>query len=96
LVQNRLIVETQDKDAGYVPARPLEQITVHDVLHALRAGVGRELATRDDETRARVQSGFQQVCQAEKAAAESLTLATLADSTAVLPPAQNHRSAAGS
>jgi len=93
LVQSRLLVEAQNKEAGYMPARPLEQITMHDILHALRAGVGQELATHDDEARARVRSGFQQVCLAEKAAAEALTLAALADSTTPLSPAQSHRSA---
>lgn len=88
LVLNRLVVETLGKEAGFAPARPLDQITAHDVLHALRAGFGQELATRDDAARAAVREGFQQIYAAEKVAGESLTLASLADATKATPPAR--------
>jgi len=88
LVQNRLVVETQGKEAGFSPARPLNQITAHDILHALRAGVGQELATNDDSARAVVQEGFQQIYAAEKTAGESLTLAALAGPATGVPLAR--------
>ncbi len=79
LVQARLVVEIVDRETGYAPARPLERITVQDILTALRAGAGTELATRDDPTRALLQSAMNQVHQAERAVAEPLTLKQLVE-----------------
>jgi membrane protein len=88
LLHHKLVLETGGKETGYVPARPLEQITAHNILRALRAGVGQELETRDDPARAAVQEGFQQIYDAEKTAGESLTLAKLANAALASPGAQ--------
>ncbi|HWX21104.1 MAG TPA: YhjD/YihY/BrkB family envelope integrity protein [Candidatus Binatia bacterium] len=74
----RLVVETANGDSGYVPARPLENITCHDILLALRASQGQELATRDEPARAEVYGEFQRILEAERHAAASVTLLALA------------------
>ena len=53
LMAARLVVEVAGEEMAYAPARPLETITCHDILLALRAGQGQELATRDEPARAR-------------------------------------------
>ena len=47
LLAAHLIVEIGGARPGYAPARPLEAITAHHVLHALRTGGGQELPMRD-------------------------------------------------
>jgi membrane protein len=79
LVHSRLLVEALGNEAGYVPARPLDQITVHDILLALRAGQGLELGTNEDATLALVRGEFERVYEAEKAAAATATLQKLVD-----------------
>jgi len=74
----RLIVETAGSETGYLPARPMEAITCHDILLALRATEGRELATRDEPTRSEVFGEFQRIQEAERAAASSVTMLALA------------------
>jgi uncharacterized BrkB/YihY/UPF0761 family membrane protein/DNA-binding IscR family transcriptional regulator len=78
LLEAKLIVEVMDREVLYSPARPLSQITAHDVLLALRAGQGMELETRDDALRQRVRGEFESIAKAERGAAEAVTLETLA------------------
>jgi len=73
----RLMVEVVGGESAYVPARPLESISCHDVLLALRAGQGQELATRDEPAREEVYGEFQRIQQAEREAASSVTLLDL-------------------
>ncbi len=73
----RLIIETAGAEPGYLPARPLETITCHDVLLALRAGQGQELATRDEPTRSEVYGEFNRIQEAERQAASSVTMLAL-------------------
>jgi membrane protein len=77
LVQSRLVVEVADRETGYTPARPLDQITVQDLLTALRTGAGAELATRDDPTRELLRSELAAIQEAERAVAAPITLARL-------------------
>ncbi len=77
LCSARLVVETSGGDVAYFPARPLETITCHDVLLAMRATHGQELATRDEGTRAEVFGEFQRIQEAERQAANSVTLLAL-------------------
>jgi len=79
LVHARLLVETVRDEAAYVPARPIEQITAHDILLALRAGLGLELCTTEDTTRARVREEFNRIYEAERIAAAGVTLQQLAE-----------------
>jgi membrane protein len=77
LATARLVVETAGADIGYLPARPLEQITCHDVLLAMRSSQGQELATRDEPTRAEVYGEFSRIEQAEREVASAVTLLAL-------------------
>ena len=77
LVSAKLVIEVLNGEAGYAPARPLAQNTCHDILHALRAGQGQELATQDDSMRELVRQEFEKVQQAEREVAGATTLEAL-------------------
>lgn len=77
LAAARLVVEANGAEAAYVPARPLESITCHDILLAMRAGQGQELATRDEPARTEVYGEFHRIEEAERQAASSVTLLAL-------------------
>ena len=77
LVAARLVVEATGAESGYLPARPLEAITCHDVLRALRATQGEELATRDEPARSEVYGEFHRIEEAERQAAASVTMLAL-------------------
>jgi membrane protein len=74
LVTARLVVEVAGNETAYAPARPLDAITCHDVLTALRAGQGQELATSDEPARTEVFGEFQQILEAERKAASAVTV----------------------
>lgn len=78
LTRAELLVETADTDTGYLPARPLDRITAQDVLQAVRAGHGMELATREDPGRVLVRDEFERIADAEREAATGVTLQSLA------------------
>lgn len=77
LSQAGLLHEIQGGDTAYVPAMPLEKITIRSVLRALRASQGHEIATPEDETRAAVRAEFDAVLAAEDARAGGVTIAEL-------------------
>jgi len=77
LAAARLAVETSIGETAYLPARPLENITCHDVLVAMRATQGQELATREEPSRAEVLGEFCRIQEAERQAAASVTLLRL-------------------
>jgi membrane protein len=77
LLAARLVVETGGREPGFAPARPLENITAHHILHALRAGGGQELPMRDGPVRAEVLGEFARIEEAERAAAAGLTMLAL-------------------
>jgi membrane protein len=77
MLQARLVVEAVDRENGFAPARPLDRITVHDILSALRSTQGQEVATRDDADRARVRAELERIRAAEQDAG-SVTLEELA------------------
>jgi membrane protein len=78
LAAARLVVETSGADPAYLPARPLEGITCHDVLQALRATQGQELATRDEPLCNELYGEFNRIEDAERMAASSVTMLALA------------------
>ncbi len=77
LLTARLVVETGGRESGYAPARPLETITAHHILHALRTGGGQELPMRDGPVRTEVLGEFARIEEAERSAADSLTMLAL-------------------
>jgi uncharacterized BrkB/YihY/UPF0761 family membrane protein/DNA-binding IscR family transcriptional regulator len=79
LLHTKLLVEVLDREIRYTPARPLDQITAHDILHALRSGQGMELDTREDAHRARLRRHFSSINTAERETASALTLELMAN-----------------
>jgi membrane protein len=77
LLGARLVVELAGDETTFAPARPLEQISCHDILQAMRASRGQELATRDEPMRKEVFGEFQRILEAERAAAASITMLAL-------------------
>ena len=84
LIGAKLVVEIAGRDGGFAPSRPLDQITCHDILQALRASHGQELATRDEPARKEVYGEFQRILEAERAAASSVTMLALVNRTPML------------
>jgi membrane protein len=78
LAAARLVVEVAGPETSYLPARLMETITCHDILLALRATQGQDLATSDDPTRGEVYGEFQRIQEAERLAASAVTMLALA------------------
>ena len=78
LMDAKLIVEVANGDTAYDPARPLDKITAHDILVALRTGQGLELETLDDGSRALVREKFESIYGSERETAGNMTLEMLA------------------
>jgi membrane protein len=77
LLATRLVVEIAGTEPAYAPARTLEAINAHDVLHAVRTGTGQELPLREGPVRAEVYGEFARIEEAERVAASSLTMLAL-------------------
>ena len=77
LANARLVAETNGTESSYLPVRPLERITCHDILQALRSGQGQELSTREEPVREEVLGEFQKIQEAERQAAGSVTMLDL-------------------
>jgi len=76
----RLVVETVGIEAAYLPARPLECITCHDVLMALRATHGHELTAREEGSgHQEVIGEFNRIQDAERQAGQCVTILALAN-----------------
>jgi hypothetical protein len=94
LVGAKLLVEVSNEETGYAPARPIEKISVEDILCALRAGQGSELATADDPGRAVLREEYERVVLAEMHAAGAVSLQNLVmrvDSAPQSHPATPHQ-----
>jgi len=77
LLRAQLLVETSDRAAAYVPGRALERISAHDILQAVRAGHGQDLAPAPDPAEGGVLSAFHRINAAERGVAAELTLQRL-------------------
>jgi membrane protein len=86
LVASKLLVEVQGEETGYAPGRPIDRISMEDILCSLRAGHGRELATTDDAARAVVREQYERVLLSEMQVANAVTLKTIVSRVAALPP----------
>lgn len=84
LIGAQLVIEIAGRETNFIPSRPLDQITCHDILQAMRASNGQELATRDEPTRKEVYGEFQRILEAERLAASSVTMLALVNRTPVL------------
>ncbi|MEP6663789.1 MAG: YhjD/YihY/BrkB family envelope integrity protein [Verrucomicrobiota bacterium] len=71
-------VATSDvTEIAYAPGRPLDKISYQNILDAVRAGQGNEIATRDEPVCELVRGKFQEIRQAENAVAATVTLQNL-------------------
>ncbi len=77
MLTSGLVVEVAGRDLGYAPARPLETINCHQILQAMRATNGQELATRDEPVRVEVLGEFARIQEAERQAAATVTMLAL-------------------
>ena len=91
LLGAQLVVAVAGAEIAYTPARPLGTITCHDILLALRAGRGQELATRDDPARFEVYEEFARIIEAERQASERVTLLVMVNRTEELLAASSPR-----
>jgi len=84
LVGAKLVVGVSGTEIAFTPARPLDQITCHDILEAMRSSAGHEVATRDEPSRKEVFGEFQRILDAEREAASSVTMLALVNRTPLL------------
>jgi DNA-binding IscR family transcriptional regulator len=74
LLASGLITRVANDEVAYLPGRPLERITVHDVLLAMRAGQGKELLTLDGPARSLVRGEYERIEAAERRVSSSVSL----------------------
>ena len=77
LLGMRLVTEIAGAEPAYAPSRPLEAVTVHHILLAMRVGQGQDLVSHDETMRAEVYGEFARIEEAERQAASSVTLLNL-------------------
>ena len=88
LASANLVIEVGGLESGYAPARPINTINIHHILHAMRAATGRDLAMADLPAVRDIYGEFSRIEEAERQASERLTLLDLAQripSRPVLP-----------
>ena len=100
LLTARLVAEIAGAESAYAPARPLEAINVHHILHALRSGGGEEWLRQDGSVGAEVYGEFARIEAAERQTAASVTMLALvnriparpeiAAPSAIQPAAKRH------
>src|ERR1044071_922633 len=79
LAAARLVIQTAGLETAFFPSRPMEGITCHDILLAMRSSQGQELVTRDEPTRIEVYGEFQRIEEAERQAASAVNMLSLAN-----------------
>lgn len=87
LEENCLIREIQGEANGYLPARPPADITVDDVLMAIRRGRGIGVVGSDDGMREEIRSVYDEVEAAGEVVGRQRSLADLANKALTLRPA---------
>jgi membrane protein len=74
-----LLVEVTGAETAYALARPANRITYHEILQTLRTCQGQELATNEGLEQAAVRQEFDRIRQAEKMAAEAISLQAMVE-----------------
>jgi membrane protein len=85
LAHNGLVMEVAGSEAAFTPARPLDTISAHDILFALRTGTGQGLPTDGVPELAEIYGEFALIEQAERQAAAAISLLTLASRMPAMP-----------
>jgi len=79
LTTTRLVTEVGGAEAAFMPARPLDAISAHDILIAMRTGTGQELPIADAAGMAEIYGEFARIEQAERDAAAGVTVLALSN-----------------
>jgi membrane protein len=77
LLTARLVTEVGGSEPAYAPARPLESISVHHVLMAMRAIPGQDIIAHEGPAGEEVYGEFARIQDAERQAAASVSLLSL-------------------
>ncbi len=85
LFATHLLREAAGSEVGYLPARPLDQINVWQILHSIRAGQGHDVITAADDARPLVRAEFDAIAEVEAGRARSTTLGQLVERTQGAP-----------
>lgn len=87
LVSGNLLIEIAGDEIAYSPGRPLDQISMEDILNAMRSGSGHDLATADGGERAMLREEYERILLAEMHAAGAVNLQNLVIRVQALPKA---------
>jgi len=85
LLAARLVTEIAGAESAYAPARPLDSMNAHHVLHAMRTGGGQELPSQNETARAEAYGEFARIEEAEREAASAVTMLALVNRLPVRP-----------
>jgi len=77
----QLVSEVAGPETAYLPARPLESITCHDILLAMRATGSQPLPRREEPATREVLGEFERIQAAERQAAAAVSLLALVHRT---------------
>ena len=79
LASSGLLHETSGAEAAFVPAKPLNELSIQSILLAIRTAHGRDISTAEDAGRQPVTQALDAVRKAENSMASTFTLAQLVD-----------------
>lgn len=79
LQATRLVTEACGPEAAFMPTRPLDAISAHDILIAMRTGTGQELPVSQAPELQEMYGEFARIEEAERKAAAGVTLLALAN-----------------
>lgn len=78
LLDAHILASVMQPEPGFLPARPLEDISAHDILVALRFGKGQDpMALENDAGEEPLREGLNRIRAAEEKASRELTLARM-------------------
>jgi len=77
LASSGLLHETSGAETSFVPAKPLNEVSLHSILLAIRTAHGRDISTAEDAGRLPVTQALDAVRTAENSMASTLTMAQL-------------------
>ena len=77
LASSGLLHETSGAEAAFVPAKPLNELSIQSILLAIRTAHGRDISTAEDAGRQPVTQALDAVRKAENSMASNLSLAQL-------------------
>ncbi|MGC8743830.1 MAG: YhjD/YihY/BrkB family envelope integrity protein [Verrucomicrobiia bacterium] len=78
LVNEDLLIAIPNGETAYVPKKPLEEISLYDVIQAMRRANGREVETVNDAIRPVIRKYYDEIINTEKQAGEKITMKELA------------------